>query len=80
MQQLDQGTCANANSHPAHVVVPPYGVCVQVLVDGKNFSAAVMDFNEAINRTPGVPTCSWRKHDFFVYVIITLLYYFMWFA
>lgn len=25
----------------------------QVLVDGKNFAAAVMDYNEAIQRTPG---------------------------
>ena len=26
----------------------------QVLVDGKNFAAAVMDYNEAIQRTNGV--------------------------
>ena len=25
----------------------------QVLVDGKNFAAAVMDYNEAMARTPG---------------------------
>jgi hypothetical protein len=25
----------------------------QVLVDSKNFSAAIMDYNEAMNRTPG---------------------------
>lgn len=24
------------------------------LVDGKNFAAAIMDYNEALNRTPGV--------------------------
>jgi hypothetical protein len=27
----------------------------QVLVDGNNFAAAVMDYNEAMNRTPGTP-------------------------
>lgn len=26
----------------------------QVLVDGKNFSAAIMDYNEAMSRTSGV--------------------------
>lgn len=31
----------------------------QVLVDGKNFAAAVMDYNEAIQRTPGAR----RHHD-----------------
>jgi predicted Zn-dependent protease len=27
------------------------------LVDGKNFSAAIMDYNEAMQRTPGVIPC-----------------------